>query len=193
MCTTNTQSPPPRLNKVSAIDLILSSAGAVQGFPTVQGVDLNVLGWINNTTTTFACQIVFQVKFSLSGITAREVALHRVKTRVATVMKSDGTQQQDTKTGDDGPRVDPVTGADVSVLRPSDSLIAVSDCPGYPGGNKWNFPMTYHASFDLYAFDRVSANRAILAKVSYVIDIQKKTFDDSSPTTTLSNVVKLIY
>ena len=188
----NTQAPPPKLNKVSAIDFILSSTGAVQGFPTIAGVDLNAPGWINDTTTTFACRLVFQVKFTLSGIPASDVALARRIVRVATVMNKDGTQQQVTKTAPDGgPTGDGPTTSPVStVVRPSTSLIAVSDDPGYPGGNTWNFPMTYHASFDLYAFDVVT--KAILAKTSYVIDIQKQTSNDSSPTTNLSSIVKTI-
>ncbi len=190
MCTANTLGTTPTLNKVTAIDLIISSAGAVQGFPTINGVDLNVPGWLNDTTTTFMCLPVLQIKFTLSGIAASEVALARRVIRVATVMASDGSQKQDTKMAPNGgPTGDgPSTS---TVVRPSNSLIAVSDVPGFHGGGKKIFPITYRASFDLFAFDLVT--KAILAKVSYVIDIQKKTFDDSSPTTNLSNVVKSIF
>ncbi len=200
MCATNTLSSPPRLNKVSAIDLILSPLGAVQGFPVLQAVkdgialsvDLNALGWDNQTTAPYACRLVFQVKFTLSGITASEVGLRRMANRVGTAMGPNGQETKQTS-GYDGPRPNPVTGVDVTVLRPSNSLIVVSDCPGFTGGGNKVFPITYHASFDLYAYDRISPGGTILAKVSYVIDIQKKTFDDASPSTNLSNVVKQIF
>lgn len=198
MSNTNTQAPTPMLNKVSAIDLILSPTGAVQGFPTVKGVDLNVPGWVNDTTTTFVCRLVFQFKFTLSGIRASEVAFYRSVARVATMRNPDGSQKQDTKTAPGGGQTG--DGPDVStVVRPNDSLIVVSDDPGAGRadagpGPKSVFPITYQANFVLYAADYFSPNKTILAKVSYALNFQKQTFDDTSPTaTTLTSIAKTIY
>ena len=77
-----------------------------------------------------------------------------------------------------------------TVIRPSPSVIAVSDDPGFGGGGKLVFPITYHATFDLFAFDIVMKT---ILRISYVIDIRKQKFDEASPTITLSNAVKAMY
>jgi hypothetical protein len=78
------------------------------------------------------------------------------------------------------------------VVRSNDSTIAVADDPGYSGqGRKDLFPVSYHGRFELFLFDIVST--AILAKASYVVDVQKSSFGDGSPTTTLTGVSRAFF
>jgi hypothetical protein len=174
----------PATGRVTGADVIQSSTGAVTGFPVVRGCDLSVPGPFNDTTTNGTCTLVFQVKFHLAGIPSSEVALTRKVTRTATVTIG-GAQKQDIHNGPDGPSAP-------TVLKPDGSTVVVSDSPGYFGSGAKNiFPVTYHADFELYAYDLVAGK--VLAKLTYTVDIVKKTFGDSSPTTTLTNLVQKFY
>jgi hypothetical protein len=169
--------------RVLSIDVILTPTGAITGFPVIDGCDLSVPGTFNNTTTTGTCLSVFQIAFHVDRIPITEVGLVRRINRTATVTIN-GAQVTRTKTGLDGP-------SSVTVLRPSASLIAVSDSPGLDGtGRRDIFPMTYHADFELFAFDLVG--NGILAKLTYTVDITKRSFADSAPTIGLTNIVRTI-
>jgi hypothetical protein len=193
MCKANTQAPPPG---VTAIDLIipptsgvqgLPPTSAVQGFPTVRGVNLNVVGWLNDTTTNFACRIVFQVQFTVAGLSTSKLDLLRSMDRVASAVSGpDGSRHQDATGGFVSDRP-----SNPTVLRPSESLIVVSDCPGLGSVQKKSFPATYHATFRLSLVD-LALNKPY-AQISYVIDIQKQTFDDASPTQSFGSVVKRFF
>ena len=187
--------------KVTAVDLIATPAGKLQGFPTLRGVDLNVTGIHNDTTTTFACVLVVQVKFTLAaGSDSTDVDVGRMVLRLASVRGDDGSRVPSNKTAADGGR----TGDGPSpqtIIRPSATMVAVSDSPGYPGGQKERFPVIYHASYDLYAWDNTTTNGAgalknekgVLAQVSYVVDFQKQTSTDAAPTFQPLHVVTKIW
>jgi hypothetical protein len=168
--------------KVTSLDVITSSTGAVTGFPAIQGGgSLDSPQAFNDTTTTGSCKNIHQMKFTLQGTTSNEVSLLRTVNRTAT---ASGTQQN--YNGPDGPS----TG---TVLRPSGSVIAVADACGY--SSKTNatapFPVSYNADFQLYAFD--SIQQGIYAKLVYKVAISKQTFAAQSPTNTITIVSKTIY
>jgi hypothetical protein len=163
----------PKAGKVSAVTLIDSPTGALSGFPSLSGVpDLNTPGPFNDTTTG-ACQNVQQIRFDLSGITPNEVDLFRKKDGVAGTVG-----QEQPRKGPDGP-------SDPTKLREDkESLIAVADTPGISKANA-GFPLRYALNFELYAFDVVS--KAILAKVTYSVNILKQAVNDAKPVNELKN------
>jgi hypothetical protein len=177
--------------KVTAVDFIAVPTGAVHGFPTIEGIDLNVPGVHNDTTTTFGYKVVIQIKVTLAaGTDLSEVAVGRKVLRLASVRNDDGTVQPINKTTTSGGATGDGPSAS-TVVRSDASTIAVSDAPGYAGGPKERFPVIYHASYDLYAWDTIE--HGILAQVSYVVDFQKKTSTDASPTLQPFHVITKIW
>jgi hypothetical protein len=166
--------------KVTSLDAITSSTGALSGFVAIPGGgNLNSPGPFNDLTTG-SCKNIHQMKFTLSGTTSSEVGLLRTVNRTATA--SNTTQ---TKNGPDGPSVG-------TFVRPSETVIGVADSPGYSGNStSAPFPVSYSASFDLYAFDAIQ--KGIYAKLTYQVSIAKKTLTDSNPTNTLTIVSKTLY
>src|SRR6185436_7671088 len=99
--------------------------------------------------------------------------------------KATATGAQQNYKGPDGPS----TG---TVLRPSDTVTAVADAPGYRGqGLSAPFPVTYDADFELYAFDNIQ--NGIYAKLTYKVSISKKTLAEQNPTNQITVVSKTIY
>jgi hypothetical protein len=161
----------PRAGKVTAVTLINSSTGALSGFPSIANVpDLNTPGPFNDTTTG-ACQNVQQIRFDLTGIPNNEVDLLRTKDGVAGPVG-----QEQPRKGPDGP-------SDPTKLR-QNSLIAVADTPGISRATS-GFPLRYAMSFQLFAFDIVS--HAIMAKVTYKVNILKQSVGDTKPVNELVN------
>src|SRR5262245_48706097 len=153
--------------KVDSLKIITDKTGAFSGFPTVNGVDLNVPGPLNNTTTTGTCVNVHQMQFHLTNIDPNEVKLVRKIVRVASAGgKSEPPKGEKDKPAADGP-------SDPTVIRPKDSSsIVVSDSPGFIGKgdaskSKDAFPVSYDANFQLYAIDFVGPK--ILAKLEYTV------------------------
>lgn len=174
--STGAVSPSPldstRKGNVTAITAITTPSGAVTGFPTINGVDLNVPG-TRNSATTGECRIVFQIKFDLAGIGANEVELVRTKKGVRGPV---GSEQP--ASGGDGP-------SDATRIRKG-SMIAVSDDPGIARASDKFFPMRYTMDFSLYCFDIVS--KAILGTAAYSVNIVKQKLDDPSPVAEFKNL-----
>lgn len=166
--------------KVKSVDVITGSSGALTGFPTIPGGgNLDSPGPFNDLTTG-SVKNIHQMKFTLDGTTSSEVSLIRTVNRTASAA---GVQQ--THNGPDGP-------SPTTVIRPNDATIAVADSPGYSGqGLTAPFPVTYNASFVLYAFDNVQ--KGIYAKLTYNVAISKQTLADPKPTNQITNIVKAIY
>jgi hypothetical protein len=77
------------------------------------------------------------------------------------------------------------------VLRPSTSLVAVADRPGYKASSlSSDFPITYDADFKLYGFDLVS--KTILAELDYTVTIAKSTLADAKPTNQIKVTKKVL-
>lgn len=162
----------PRKGNVTAITAITTPTGAVTGFPTINGVDLNVPG-TRNSATTGECRVVFQIRFDLAGISANEVELVRTKKGVRGPV---GSEQP--ASGADGP-------SDPTRIRKG-SMIAVSDDPGIARAEGKYFPMRYTMDFSLYCFDIVS--KAILGTATYSVNIAKQKIDDPSPVAEFKNL-----
>ena len=108
-------------NGVTSIDPVTGpGAQAITGFPNLaaKGCDLNAPGLVNNTTTG-TCRNIHQILFHLSGIRSGDVSLMRIVERTTVV-----NGKKETINKSDGPSVG-------TVARPSDSVIAVADCPGF--------------------------------------------------------------
>lgn len=86
-----------RKGNVTAITATTTPTGAQTGFPTINGVELNVPS-TRNSATTGECRTVFQIKFDLAGIAANEVELVRTKKGVRGPV---GSEQP--ASGGDGP------------------------------------------------------------------------------------------
>jgi hypothetical protein len=170
----------PVNGKVTSLDVITSSTGAVTGFPAIPGGgSLDTPGPFNDTTTG-ACRNFHQMKFTVAGITTNELRLLRMIDRKSTVA---GTQQK--YAGQDGPN-------STTVLRPANtSLVVVADCPGYKASsNSADFPISYNADFKLYGYDVVS--NAILAELHYTVTIAKSALNDAKPTNTIKVTKKVL-
>jgi hypothetical protein len=167
--------------KVTALDVITGSSGALTGFPPIPGGgNLNTPGPFNDITTTGSCKNVHQMKFTLAGTTSSEVSLVRTINRTASAA---GVQQ--THNGSDGPSA-------ATVIRPTTDVIAVADSPGYSGqGLSAPFPVTYNAAFVLHAFDAIQ--KGIYAMLTYNVAVSKQTMTDPKPTNQITNIVKAIY
>lgn len=161
----------PRAGTVTAATPITGPAGALKGFPVIDGIDLNQPGPVNDVNTG-ACRNVQQIKFDLTGITPAEVDLIRTKNGVAGPV---GSEQP--RTGQDGP-------SEPTKLR-GGSFIAVADDPGLASAGAKAFPIRYTVGFNLYAFDRVS--KAVLASASYTVNIVKQSIGDSHPVNEFKN------
>jgi hypothetical protein len=171
-------------SKVKAVTAITGKTNALTGFPSLPGVpDLNTPGAINNTTTG-ACQNVQQIKFDLAAIAPNEVDLLRLKDGAAGQVGKEKPRK-----GNDGP-------SDPGKLRGSD-FIAVADTPGIslaPNATTIDpaaFPLRYSVDFQLFAFDIVS--KAILAKVTYSVNILKQTQSDPAPVNEFKNWAATIF
>jgi len=162
-------------NNVTSIDPITGTKNALTSFPAlpVSNCNLNSPGPLNDTTTG-SCRNIHQIHFHLRGIRAEDVSLLRIVERT-TIIGGD----TDSINKSDGPSAE-------AVIRPNDSLIAVGDCPGFSAksANPAAFPISYHAHFILSAHD--SVQKVVLAKISYDVAIDKKTFDDPNPTNTFT-------
>jgi len=163
----------PRGNVTSIDPITGPSQSALSGFPALPVCNLNAPGPLNDTTTG-SCNNSHQIHFHLAGIRSQDVSLLRIVERTTVV---GGTKETIEKS--DGP-------SSPTVIQPSDSLIAVADCPGFDAvhPNPAAFPISYHAHFILSAHDSVL--NVVLAKISYDVAIDKKTIDDPSPTNTFS-------
>ena len=169
----------PVNGKVTNLDVITGSTGAVTGFPAIPGGgSLDTPGPFNDTTTG-ACRNFHQMKFTVAGITTNELRLLRMIDRTSTVA---GKQQK--YAGQDGPN-------STTVLRPANtSRVAVADCPGYKASsNSADFPISYNADFKLYGYDIVS--NAILAEVHYTVTIAKSALSDAKPTNSIKVTKKV--
>lgn len=165
--------------KVTSLDLITGSSGAVTGFPAVAGGgSLDSPGPFNDTTTG-ACRNIHQMKFAVTGIPSSELRLLRMIDRKSTTAGTKSAHQ-----GNDGP-------SPTTVLRPTTSQVAVADATGYKASSQSSdFPITYDADFKLYAFDLVSQN--ILAELDYTVTIAKSTLSDAKPTNQISVTKKVL-
>jgi hypothetical protein len=164
--------------KIAELKLITTKAGAFSGFPIAKGIDLNVPGPFNDTTTIGSCVNVHQMQFRLSRGEPREVKLIRKVIRVAVAGGTEHRKGEKNKPADDGP-------SEGSVIRPKDSSsVVVADAPGFIGkgdaGKSTNvFPVSYDADFQLFATDAVDPR--LLAKMEYTVSVAKKSFGDTAP------------
>lgn len=165
--------------KVTSLDLITGSTGAVTGFPAVTGGgSLDSPGPFNDTTTG-ACRNIHQMKFTVTGIPSSELRLLRMIDRKSTTAGTKSAHQ-----GNDGP-------SPATVLRPTPSQVVVADATGYKASSlSSDFPITYDADFKLYAFDLVS--QTILAELDYTVTIAKSTLSDAKPTNQISVTKKVL-
>jgi hypothetical protein len=165
--------------KVTSLDVITGSSGAVTGFPAVAGGgSLDSPGPFNDTTTG-ACRNIHQMKFTVTGIPSSELRLLRMIDRKSTTAGTKSAHK-----GNDGP-------SPATVLRPTTSQVAVADATGYKASSQSSdFPITYDADFKLYAFDLVS--QAILAELDYTVTIAKSTLADAKPTNQISVTKKVL-
>ena len=85
--------------------------------------------------------------------------------------------------GQEQPRKGPDGPSDPTKLR-QNSLIAVADTPGISRATS-GFPLRYAMNFQLFAFDIVS--HAIMAKVTYKVNILKQSVGDAKPVNELAN------
>jgi len=165
--------------KVTSLDLITGSSGAVTGFPAVIGGGVLDSPGPFNDTTTGACRNVHQMKFTVTGIPSSELRLLRMIDRKSTTAGTKSAHQ-----GNDGP-------SPTTVLRPTTSQVAVADATGYKASSQSSdFPITYDADFKLYAFDLVS--QTILAELDYTVTIAKSTISDAKPTNQISVTKKVL-
>jgi hypothetical protein len=165
--------------KVTSLDLITGSSGAVTGFPAVTGGgSLDSPGPFNDSTTG-ACRNIHQMSFTVTGIPSSELRLLRMIDRKSTTAGTKSAHQ-----GNDGP-------SPATVLRPTPSQVVVADATGYKAsGLSSDFPITYDADFKLYAFDLVS--QTILAELDYTVTIAKSTLSDAKPTNQISVTKKVL-
>ncbi len=182
--------------KVDQLNVITSKAGAFSGFPTAKGIDLNVPGPFNNTTTTGSCVNVHQMQFHLAKGDPEEVKLIR---KVINVTKANGRTGTKGKKGTDGAKDEfaddgPSAG---SVIRPANSSsIVVADAPGFIGTGDATkiatvFPISYEADFELFALDPIAPK--LLAELKYSVSIAKQSFSDSAPTNQITEKSRKLY
>jgi hypothetical protein len=165
--------------KVTSLDLVTGSTGAVTGFPAVTGGgSLDSPGPFNDTTTG-ACRNIHQMNFTVTGIPSSELRLLRMIDRKSTTAGTKSAHQ-----GSDGP-------SPATVLRPTTSQVVVADATGYKASSlSSDFPITYDADFKLYAFDLVT--QTILAELDYTVTIAKSTLADAKPTNQISVTKKVL-
>ena len=169
----------PVNGKVTSLDVVTGATGAVTGFPAITGGgSLDSPGAFNDTTTG-SCKNIHQMKFTVTGIPSNEFGLLRMIKRTATAAGNTHVHN-----GNDGPSAP-------TVLRPTTSLVAVADSPGYIGhGHSSDFPVGYNADFKLYGYDIVS--KTILAELDYTVTIAKSALTDAKPTNQINVTRKVL-
>ena len=164
--------------KVDLLNVITGKTGAFSGFPVAKGIDLNVPGPFNDTTTTGSCVNVHQMQFHLSRGDPADVKLIRKVVRVATAGGKTQQKGEKDKPADDGPSA----GSIIRLAKSSD--VVVADAPGFigrgdPKQSQAAFPVGYDADFQLFATDLVQPR--ILARLDYSVHVAKQSFGDAAP------------
>ena len=169
----------PVNGKVTSLDVVTGATGAVTGFPAITGGGSLDSPGVFNDTTTGSCKNIHQMKFTVTGIPSSELQLLRMIDRTATAAGNKHVHK-----GKDGPSAP-------TVLRPTSSLVAVADSPGYIGhGHSTDFPVSYNADFKLYGYDIVS--KTILAELDYKVAIAKSALTDNKPTNQITVTRKVL-
>jgi peptidoglycan hydrolase-like protein with peptidoglycan-binding domain len=167
---------------VDRIDLVDSAAGAIGGFPAIQGnASLNTPGPFNDANQV---NNSLQVHFHLDNGNSANLTPVREIQRTATVAAGAvlnnppdevlppgvaGPTRQGGFTGvliaNDGP-------AAHEIQRPTADTIVVADAPGLSGLVAASFPVTYRAHFILTVNDALNAP---IARINYDVLIERRT------------------
>ncbi len=165
--------PAPASPTVDAITIVDSAAGAISGYPDIEGnADLNVPGPFNDSTTG-ECRNTHQIIFHLdAGSSSRLTPSRRAKATVTI----GGAEQRfppdepgstggltGTRTFDDGP-------PEHEIQRPDSSRIVIADSPGVQGLNASAYPFIFKTDFTL----KVAVGGTDVARVNYEVRLRKE-------------------
>lgn len=169
----------PALPIVDQVELIDSPTGAVGGFPEISCLaSLNSPGPYNDQAFRGSIANVHQIHFHLSQGYPGDLRATRVIDRTSV-----RREQTYDKSGNDGP-------PDHEFLYTKDKMV-IADAPGWCKTlQDADFPVTYKADFSIYAWD--APTKAILASMSYHVEIEKTNYTQPDPINTVSVTAKKI-
>jgi hypothetical protein len=184
---TTEQAPTPDLNLgeeevktsttpvIDQVDLITSSTGAVGGYPAKEDMcdaSLSKPGPFNDVAFRGSVANVHQVQFHVSQGYPGDLRASRVVNRTAT-----GRGKTFPKSGNDGP-------PEHEYQFTKDKMV-VADAPGWCSKLvEEDFPVSYSGDFAVYAWD--APTKAILASISYHVEIKKTHFSQGDPVNTVT-------
>lgn len=166
---------------VDKVELVTSSTGAVGGYPEKEDMcdaSLSKPGPFNDVAFRGSVANVHQVQFHLSQGYPGDLRASRVVNRTAM-----GRGKSFPKSGNDGP-------PDHEYSFTKDKMV-VADAPGWCSKLvEEDFPVSYTGDFAVYAWD--APTRAMLASISYHVEIKKTHFSQGDPVNTVTVTDKKI-
>lgn len=169
----------PALPVVDQVELVSSATGAIGGFPEISCLaSLNNPGPYNDQAFRGSVANVHQIHFHLSQGYPGDLRATRVIDRTSV-----RREQNYDKSGNDGP-------PDHEFMYTKDKMV-IADAPGWCKTlQDADFPVTYKADFSIYAWD--APTKAILASMSYHVEIEKTNYTQPDPINTVSVTAKKI-